>query len=430
MLGKLSYLKINVRLTKRGFLVLFIPYLTSSTWYFLFFAQIPNYVIKNLGSTSQSIWVNVYVNFSIVLSILIGCLFVDKVDKVRIIYAWAAVMPIATILLMFASNLASILVFLFLLGVMFGMGLLAYCVYFCSLTNTEERGRVGGTIVFVSLLSYPIFLSFSFNTSGTLITFVFLGVCTFMIHLLKPRERAGLTTKEKVSTVQSNNKSLLLYLIPWMVFCAVNATLAYVVTNYLTHQFSGFVFQAQFLKYLGASLGALIGGLSADWIGRKMALSIGLVSYGIGTALSGLGRSPELFLFAYIASGFSWGIFLVVYTLVIWGDLASKKICASFYAAGFIPLYFLEGFGLLVLPKILYVSAIYAALVSSFLIFLSNVPIIFAKELLPQYIIEEMNLTRYIQWLKNLIKKQKPSESKKFKIKVESPHKKKGRREE
>jgi len=426
----LSFLKINVRLTKRGFLVLFVPYLTISTWYYLFFARIPDYIIKNLGLTSQAIWINVCLNFSIVFSIVIGCFFVDKLDKVRIIYAWAAVMPIATILLMFTSNMASILVLLFLLGAIFGMGSLAYCVYFCNLTIAEERGRVGGTIVFIFLLFYPIFLSFSLNSFGALATFVFLGVCTFMIYFLKPRERVGLTTKEKTSTVQSKNESLIFYLTPWMIFCAINATLAYVVTNYLTHQFSEFAFQAQFLKYLAASLGALIGGLSADWTGRKMTLSMGLVSYGVGTAFSGLGVSHELFLFANIASGFSWGIFLVVYTLVVWGDLASKKIRAPFYAAGFIPLYFLEGLGLLVLPKILHIPVMYAALVGSFLIFLSNIPIIFAKELLPQYIIEEMNLAWYIQWLKKFVKKQKDSESKRFKIKGRKPLQEKDRHEE
>jgi len=425
----LSSLKINVRLTKRGFLILFIPYLTISTWYYLFYALISGRVVKSLGVASQIIWVDVCLNFSIVFSILISCFFVDKVDKVRIICTWAAVMPIATILLMFASNLVSILVLLFLLGAVYGMSLLAYCVYFCSLTNTEERGRVGGTIAFISLLSYPIFLSFSFNSFSTLVTFVFLGVCTFMIHFLKPRERTGLTTKERDSAVQSNKKSLRLYLIPWLIFCAVNGTLAYVVTNYLTYQFSDLAFQAQVLKFFAGSLGALIGGLSADWLGRKMALSIGLVSYGIGTAFSGLG-SPEFFLFACVASGFSWGIFLVVYILVVWGDLASKKIRAPFYAAGFIPFYFSEGLGLLVLPKILHIPVMYAALVSSFLIFLSNVPIIFAKELLPQYVIEEMNLRLHIAWLKKFIKKQKASESKKVKIKGRKPSREKDRQEQ
>jgi len=409
----LSFFKINVRLTKRGFLVLFIPYLTTSTWYYLFFARISDHIIKSLGLTSQIIWVNVCFNFSTVFSILIGCLFVDKVDKVHIIYTWAAVMPIATILIMFASNLVYILVLLFLLGAMFGISLLAYCAYFCGLTNTDERGRVGGTIVFIFLLSYPIFLSFSFNSFSTLATFVFLGVFTFIIHLLKPKERTGLTTKEKVSAVQSNNKSLFLYLTPWIIFCAINATLAYVVTNYLTHQFSEFAFQAQFLKYLTASLGALIGGLFTDWIGRKMALSIGLVSYGIGAALTGLASTPFVCIFSAVLNGLSWGIFLLLYTLVIWGDLASKKVCAPFYAAGFIPLYFLEGLGLLVLPKILYMPVVYAALVSSFLIFLSNVPIIFAKELLPQYVAEKMYLGLHIQWIKRFLRKQKASERKK-----------------
>jgi MFS family permease len=410
----LSYLKINVGLTKRGFLVLFIPYLTASAWYYLFSLKMMGYVLKGLGAASQIDWVNIWFNFSIVISILISNFFVDKVDKLRIIYAWAAIMPIATILLAFTSNLAIIVGLFLLLGALFGASLLAYCVYFCSLTNVEERGRVGGVMVFVPLLCFPLFLSLSSNFIDMLTSCVFLGVGTFIIQLLRPNEKAGLTTKEEFSTVQSHNdRSLLLYLIPWLVFCVINGMLARIIITYLSRQFSEVLFQAQVVGYLASSFGALVGGILADWAGRRVALSIGLISYGINAAISGLASTSRIFMFAaFGASGFSWGIFLVVYALVVLGDLASRKKCAPFYAAGFIPFYFFMGLGYLVTPEI-HIPAMYVALVSSFLIFLSNVPIIFAKELLPPYITEKMYLSLHVQWIKKFLKKQKSSENKK-----------------
>jgi len=413
MLRKLSYFKINVRLTKRGFIVLFIPYLTMSTWYFLFSAQILDHTLRSLGATTQVNWVKVCFNFSIVLSIMIGSVFVDKVNQLRIIYIWAVIMPLATISLLLASNPFYIWAVLFLLGALFGMGSLAYCVYFCSLTNIEERGRVGGIIVFISLLFSPVFLLLSYNFFGVLIAFVSLGVGTLVVRLWKPKEKAGLTTKEGSSTVQSYRKrAFLLYITPWLILCFINGTLAGVVTTYLTRQFPEALFLTQVLRYLGASFGALIGGVLADWAGRKVALIVGLGLYGIGTPLSGLASTPSTCILSAFIGSLSWGLFLVVYLLVVWGDLTSAGRRAHFYAAGYTPFYLSMGWGYLVLPKILYMPVVYVTLMSSFLIFLSTFPILFAKELLPTYMTEKMYLSLHIQWIKKFLKKHKSSESK------------------
>lgn len=405
-------------MTKRGFLALLIPYLTISTWYYLFSARILDHVLERLGATPQTSWLNVWLNFFVAFSFLVGSFFVDKVSKLRLIYAWAAIMPIGMILLVFASNPAFIFVLIFFLEALGSISLLAYCVYFCSLTVLEERGRVSGAIIFLSLLFLPVFLSLSTNFLSALIISVFLGVGTLIIQLLKPKEKASLTTKKSLSIAQSHNRRLfLLYMIPWLTFCAINVTLAEVVTNYLIRRFSETLFQARVIEYLAAGFGAFAGGVLADWAGRRVALSVGLISYGIGAALSGLASTSGVCILSAFVSGFSWGVLIVVYTLVIWGDFGSTKTFAPFYAAGFIPFYFSQGLVYLILPKIRHISAMYAALLSSFLIFLSNVPIILAKELLPQYIAKEMNLKLYIEWLKNFLNKEKTSESKKFKIK-------------
>jgi len=408
----MNYLQVNVRLTKRGFIVLFIPYLAASTWYYLFSARILGYIQENLGATSHGNWINAFFNFSIVFSILIGSFFVDKVDKLRVIYIWAVVMPITTILLAFTSSPACILVFLFLIGALFGTSLLSYCVYFGSLTNLEERGRVSAIIVFISLLFSPIFLSLSSNFLFVLIAFTSLGFATLILRLWKPSEKAGLT-KEGSYTVQNYRKrTFFLYLIPWLIFCVVNGILAEIVTTYLARQFSELVFQVRVLQYLAASLGALVGGVFADWTGRRMILSIGLVSYGIGTALTGLAITSEVCILSAFSSGFSWGVFLVAYTLVVWGDLASMKRRAPFYAAGFIPFYFFTGLGYLVLPKILHIPVIYAALASSIFIFLSNISLVLAPELLPTEKKKKMEFELYTEEVKKILKKWKDRASK------------------
>lgn len=95
----------------------------------------------------------------------------------------------------------------------------------------------------------------------------------------------------------------------------INGTLAHITDIHLTQQFAEIVLQVSILKYFAASFGALLGGVLADWIGRRMTLGIGLTLYGIDATFSGLVSASGFFIFTAVTTGLSWGIFLVYISL-------------------------------------------------------------------------------------------------------------------
>lgn len=376
-------------MSKRRFLVLLIPYLTATSWYYLFFTQISS------GETSSA---NAYFNISIALSLLANTFLVKKFSKLHLIYAWAITMPILTVLSISVPNLLLSPVLIFLFGFLSGMSLLAYSVYFCNSTATEERGRVGGAIVFISLMINPIVLLLLENF---MVGSVFLGAFTFIIHFLKPKKRA---TVKKISSWRHENRAVLKYLIPWVVFCFVNGAFSRAIAANFTLQFGEFAFSVRIATYLTAAFGALIGGLLADWAGRRIALSVGLISFGVSATISGLINAPVIFILFDSVQGFSWGIFLALYILVVWGDLAHTVNSVPFYAIGLFPLYFFTGLGYLIYPKLMIVPVGTLVLLSCLLIFLSNIFLIFSPELMPKDKREEMILKRYGQRVKEFLK--------------------------
>jgi MFS family permease len=124
--------------------------------------------------------------------------------------------------------------------------------------------------------------------------------------------------------------------------------------------------------------------------------------YGISSALAGISTNFALLYFVYFANGFSWGILLVMYTFVIWGDLSNKENCAKMYAIGFIVFYLTQGIGLLPLGQILQIPLVISSLGSCLLIFLSNIPIFLAPELLPSDFREKMRLKLHMSAVKKM----------------------------
>ncbi len=385
----MDYFKIGVTLSKRYFFVLLIPYITATSWYYLFSTQISSWKMPSA---------NAYFNIFIALSLLANIFLVKKFNKLHLIYAWAITTPILAVLNILVPNLLWLPVFVFLFGFLSGISLLAYSVYFCDSTAIEERGRVGGTIVFISLMINPIVLLL---LGDIVVSSIFLGVFTLIIHFLKPEKR---TTVKKISAWRHENRTVLKYLIPWFAFCFVNGVFSRTITMSFVLQFGKITFPPRIATYLMAALGALIVGPLADWVGRRMALSVGLVSFGVSAAVSGLISAPTVFLLFYVIQGFSWGIFLALYVLVVWGDLAHTEGSTLFYAIGLFPLYFFTGIGYLVYPGLMIVPVGTLVLLSCLLIFLSNIFLFFSPELLPQDKREEMRLKRYKQRAKKFLR--------------------------
>ena len=160
------------------------------------------------------------------------------------------------------------------------------------------------------------------------------------------------------------------------------------------------------MQVIGTIFGTLSGGVTGDFFGRRVSLAFSLTLYGISSALAGIANNYTLLYFVYFANGLSWGVLLVMYSFVIWGDLANKKNCAKMYALGVIIFYATQGIGLFPLEQIFQIPLVVSSLASCLLIFLANAPIFLAPELLPSGFREKIRLKWHMSAVKKIRRSQ------------------------
>jgi MFS family permease len=131
-----------------------------------------------------------------------------------------------------------------------------------------------------------------------------------------------------------------------------------------------------------------------DWIGRKKIILTGFVSLGLAYALIGfLPYFEPVWHLYFIVDGVAWGIFLLVFFVILWGDIAKSHRSEKYYIIGSIP-FFLSN----IIPQIVTTSFIEgiggftaAFSVASFFLFIAVIPLVFAPETLPE---KKMELRR------------------------------------
>ncbi len=402
MFDKLSILKTGVLLTKRGFIV-------SAILYFIFTALdalLSFYLTRYLSPSADGITaIQAAVHFVKVLTLLLTSFFINRFNKLRLIYVSSITTAVSIVLLYISSNQVFRLAFIVTITIFFSMGLLAVFTYFWDLTVPEERGRVAGS---AGLVTLPFFFAVrvaaeGLDFSATVVLSILFSLGTLLIALLKPH-KAVLTAKKNEGGHYFERRTVFLYLIPWILFSLINVTLAKNISvDVLQQVSSSFYLILLGLQVIGVMLGATVGGIVADFLGRRIALAFSLTLYGTSAALVGLFQSNEIFPFVYVANGISWGILLILYNFVVWGDLANKGNYAKMYAIGLSTYYLATGFGL-IMTQTSQISLVLSALSSCLLIFLSEVPIILAPELLPSDLREKIKLRLHMNAIKKIAK--------------------------
>ena len=289
------------------------------------------------------------------------------------------------------------------------LGQLTSFVYFWRSTEAEQRGRTGGIVGSVSLVFYltaiyAIAVNVGFSTV--------IGLC-LVINFVAPA--AILILKPGRQTLASNvqeqyypeKRVIILYSIPWVLFSLLNATLSRNISVNTETLFSPlFQFSLPILQTIAALIGALFGGLIADYIGRRPTLAISMTLYGVSMLLQAILVSEAIFVFKYIAEGLGWGIFLTLYSFVIWGDLSNdQKCCQTLFC--WLNSILCDSCDWTIAKFIVRDSFVMSALISSAVIFLANLPIVLAPELLPSAVQEKLKLKRYIRTVKKVSEKQK-----------------------
>lgn len=404
MFDKLNLLKSGIQISKHDFLISVLLFFTFFTQYFVISVHIPRQVIPSVGNRLVA---QVALHFVIAITLLLASFFIHRLNKLRLIYASSIANSIMIALLFFPSGEAIKLVIVLVTGVFFSTGILAFFVYFWNLTAPEEKGRVAGLIGFIALPFYFVvdyMVAPNLDFLWTVILGTVLSLGPIVIILLRP-EKAMLEAKKNERKNYFENRTVLLYALPWILFSLINVTLAKNISlNILQQTSASFYLFLIILQGIGVIFGAVFGGIIADFFGRRLSLTFGLTLYGISSALAGLIEINEIISGVYVANGFSWGILMILYSFVIWGDMANKENCAKIYSIGLIIYYSTIGIGLLPM-QISQIPLVVSALGSCLLIFLSNLPIVMAPELLSPGFQERIKFKMHINAVRKVDKK-------------------------
>jgi MFS family permease len=287
------------------------------------------------------------------------------------------------------------------LGLVFGFSLgfgMPNCMgYFTSQVPVENRGRIGGVIIlFTGLGTAGLDLAGINGLVELTITLViWRAIALAAMAFAKPSIELEDGSRAPSYRAVVNQRSFVLYFVPWVMFALLNYLTAPVQQNILDpSMFSNLLILEN--VFLGAF--ALVGGIFMDSVGRKRLAIIGFVMLGLSYSILGFFPTTPVWCLATIMNGISWGILYVLFVVTIWGDLSHGAPSDKFYALGVSPFFISKMLQLTIDSQI--VAAIPISAIFSFtalFLFLAVLPLIYAPETLPEKVIKQIELNSYLE---------------------------------
>lgn len=397
-------------LLQRDFLAAFIVIVNAFSWYFPLYLFFESTLEKfQMGSTFLLAAFGVQCAAAVGFAIVGTALVKRFPSRDAFLSVWMFVGIIASILMVTLEtfNIAYIFLVSSLLGISLGLGFPSCLAYFGDYNIGENRGWLAGITFFASSLCIfciGLLLSFSTLVVGALILAAWRGIGLFLFLFTRSKQDYR---KENMIEVSYRSvlldRSFLLYLVPWIMFCLINFLEAPVLSIFLGEDFSSLI---PISEYGIGGFVALIGGWFADSVGRKRVVIVGFITLGIGYAVLGLFPSIILSWYLYIIlDGVAWGIFSLMFYLVIWSELAGNRIKEKYYLIGVLPFLISSYIQILFTPyaKLIDVSAAFS--LASFFLFLAVLPLLYAPETLPEKKIELKRLKKYAEEAKKIKEK-------------------------
>ena len=389
----------EVAISRKEFFAIFVLLFNVFTWWSITQIMIHK-VLSNLNMTGMQniIWIAYYA--TVLGSSLVGSILSDKIEKISFFYLWMIIGVIASLLPVLSVNITTIyvLAICFSLGFSFGLGMPSCLAYFADFTTVENRGRVSG-VIFLAINFSAVFAVLFQMFDLTIISMISatwrgLGLITFF--LLRPEEKIDVQTGKRRSFISIlSDKRFILYLLPWLMFCLVNRLEEPFLRHYLEPAFYDFL---GIIESIIVGLFTFIGGMLSDWIGRKRMVIYGFVSLGFAYGVIGIAPSFMYSWYLYgVIDGIAGGIFMVVFILIVWGDLSQAGVREKYYVIGSVPFFLSE---IIQIPLTFYIIQIPAYAVfslSSFFLFVAVLPLMYAPETLPERKIKIRRLRKYVE---------------------------------
>ena len=402
--------KKNVSQLKSSYLAAFLV-MNSITWIFMTRKSIRMALNTFNITDQQSLIVWMIFNLTIIIFGIIGAALSLRIRRFSIIYFWMFSGIIASFLFYFLLFLSSFYFFFIILfwSASFGLGMPSCLAYFADSTTYQNRGSIGGIIFFTSnLLAFLVIITpidYAMN-----ITMAIIWRTIGLAPLILMKASIGDSVKKYVSFSSIIcDRKFLLYVIPWFMFSLVYGFQKIILEQALEYNFYNFLLA---IETAIGTFSALIFGVLCDRIGRKRIIVFGFVSLGIAYATISIASNFDIFWYLFcVVDGIAWGIFLLMFVLVLWGDLSSltMKNHEKYYAAGPAPFFLADLISFLFAPYA-WIPFNLAFSVASFFLFLAVVPLMYAPETLPEKEIRRRELKKYVEKAKKLREKYEKGE--------------------
>jgi MFS family permease len=390
------------RVTARYAITNAILVINAFVWYYLAF----DILLELSGTgvmgyfTTLVLWIAHFA--SLIFSAIVGALLANWIkERTRFLTVWMVlgVASSAVSIIVDTTYVPNILLLSLLFGVSLGLGMPSCMGYFTESIETERRGSMGGIILLISGIAWAAVGAGTGGNIGlqviVLTAWRMFGLISFL--LVKPLEKNRERSKAPSYRSLFNQRSFVLYLIPWLMFSLV---------TYLTVPIQSDIVGKSTVEFLAiienVFIGAfaVIGGFLSDLAGRKRIAIIGFIMLGLG--YSALGIQPEALFSWYfytVADGAAWGMLFVIFVITVWGDLSYGAPSDRHYAIGVSP-FFISKFLQLVLGNYIVetISSPYAIFsFTALFLFLAVLPLMYAPETLPEKNIRERELKSYIE---------------------------------
>ena len=392
----------------REFLAVLIIVASTFAWYTLIYIYMTNIIGKLQVTNVETLEIFAFFYIGIALSAILNPFVAKKFARDLFLLVWIFVGALASALLLVldVSMPTSAFAVSLFLGCSIGIGLPSCLAYFADTMHLENRGKIGGIIwagVGIVILLFAV-LSSMLDSRAEIVLFTFFRLCGLLFFFLKPRQQMTVLGRDHSYSSILTDSNILFYLIPWIMFSLINWIESPIVEKLFGEELYTLI---TFAEVAISGIFAFVGGLFSDLVGRKRIIIVGFIMLGIEYAVLSFLQGVTISWYIYIfLDGISWGMFSVVFFIVLWGDLAKDGIKEKYYVIGGLP-YLLAGFlRILVGQYVESINVSTAFSLASFFLFLAILPLIYAPETLPEKKIQERQIKKYVEEAKKVAKKE------------------------
>jgi len=378
----------------------FVLLFNSLSWYFLGQIMVDKIANPYNDTSIEYLILRLVYPISIIASGIIGVGFTTKVRKIRFFCIWLISGVLASLLagIPVGTNLPGALIIITFIGSSLGLGMPACFGFFVNSIPIDKRGKVGGITFLVTSACVPLiaFTCLTLSLASSAVILAMWRCWSLVFLLLFSKESPPQISNRRKTSFHSviRNKTFLLYFAAWLMFSLVDSFESEVLGLYVKE----FQFIMIIIEPIVAGFSALVAGVLSDWVGRKRVMIFGFVSLGVAYAVLGIfSEFSASWIFFFIVDGMAIGLLWMLFTIVLWGDI-SEFDAEKYYAIGETPLFMAHIVSLLFAPYVSLIGELTSVFsLAAFFLFIAVIPLLYARETLPQRKIEKRQLKIYTE---------------------------------